>query len=149
MVFYCRVEAKENSDICKLGCRGIWLVWINRMGWGKPIVCKQEYAQCQILEKSVLESSTSPLPPFFLPSPFFSLSLSLKFPFQLRIYVSLQYIVSFSEVAVTSVDRKIMLRKKTSSAFSSFPSHRRMPKYCKHGEWLISMQIPPLKVPRF
>jgi len=56
----------------------------------------------------------------------------------------------FPETAVTSVDGKIVLRKNSSSAFSSsFPSHRKMPKYCRHEEWLISMQIPPLKVHNF
>jgi len=32
IVFFLRMEAKENSDICKLGCRGIWLVRIDRVG---------------------------------------------------------------------------------------------------------------------
>lgn len=113
------MEAEENSDICKLGCRGIWLVRINWVGWGKSIVFKEEFAQWRIFEKSVLESITSSFPPSLslpLPlslSPSLSHTQTLKFPFELpRIYGSLQYMMSFPETAVTSVDGKIVLRKK-------------------------------------
>lgn len=105
------MEAKENSDICKLGCRRIWLVRIDRVGWGKTRVFKEKFSRWQIFEKSVAESSTSSLPP--------SLSFThththtLKFPFELpRRYCSLQYVMSFPETTATSLDGKIALRKK-------------------------------------
>lgn len=111
MVSHYRMEAKENSDICELGCRGIWLARIDRVGWGKPVVFKKKFAWWLLFEKSALESSTSSLPhPLFLTHTF---SLSLEFPFELpKISSSLQYRISFPETAVSFVNGKIVLREK-------------------------------------